>query len=84
MCVGFWAVEIAVPSPKFHFHPVGEFVLLSVNCTFSDTVPDVGDAEKAATGTADFAETVILVDVELEPFLLLAVKLTVYDPAFVN
>ena len=77
-------MEIAVPSPKFHFHAVGEFVLLSVNCTFSDTVPDVGEADKTATGTADFAETVIRVDVELEPFLLLAIKLTVYVPAFVN
>jgi hypothetical protein len=59
-------------------------VLLSVNCTFSDTAPDVGEADKAATGTADFAETVIRTDVELEPFLLLAIKLTVYVPTFVN
>jgi hypothetical protein len=49
MCEGFSTVEL-VPSPKFHFHEVGDSVLLSVNVTFSGEFPDVGDAEKAALG----------------------------------
>ena len=49
MCAGFLTVE-DVPSPKFHFHEVGDPVLLSVNCTFSGTFPEVGDADRAATG----------------------------------
>jgi hypothetical protein len=46
---GFLTVEV-FPSPKVHFHEVGVPVLLSVNCTFRGAFPEVGDAEKSATG----------------------------------
>jgi len=49
LCVGFLAVEL-VPSPKSHFHDVGAPVLVSVNTTFSGSLPDVGEAENSATG----------------------------------
>ena len=49
VCTGFLAVEY-VPSPKLHFHEVGDPVLLSVNVTFNGAFPEVGDAENAATG----------------------------------
>ena len=39
------AVEV-VPSPKLHFHAVGDPVLLSVNATFNGAFPEVGDAVK--------------------------------------
>ena len=52
VCAGFLAVEY-VPSPKLHFHEVGDPVLLSVNCTFNGAFPEVGDAEKAATGFSE-------------------------------
>jgi len=55
LCVGFCLVEI-IPSPKSHFHFVGDPVLLSVNLTFNGDFPEVGDAENAAIG---FAVTVI-------------------------
>ena len=38
------------PSPKFHIHPAGIPVLLSVNLTFNGAFPEVGDAENEATG----------------------------------
>lgn len=46
---GFWADEVPL-SPKFQDQEVGEFELLSLNFTVRGTFPDVGDAEKAATG----------------------------------
>lgn len=46
---GFCCVEV-FPSPKTQFHEVGDPVLLSVNVTFNCEFPEVGDAEKAATG----------------------------------
>jgi hypothetical protein len=46
-------VEV-VPSPKFQFQAVGEFVLVSVKATFKGAFPVVGDADKATTG---FGET---------------------------
>ena len=49
LCVGLFAVEVLL-SPKFQDQEVGEFLLLSVNCTCNVAFPDVGDAEKAATG----------------------------------
>jgi len=51
VCAGLLDVEV-FPSPKFHFHEVGEPVLSSVNCTFKGAFPEVGYAEKAATGFA--------------------------------
>lgn len=50
VCTGFLAVE-DVPSPKLHFHELGDPVLLLVNVTFNCAFPEVEDAEKAATGT---------------------------------
>jgi len=63
-----------VPSPKLHFHEVeipvflsvyGNGVLLSVNCTFSGASPEVGVAEKVATGdlkgTVVFSSVIIIV-----------------------
>ncbi|MPN36809.1 hypothetical protein SDC9_184320 [bioreactor metagenome] len=59
MCTGFLTVE-EFPSPKFQLHKVGVPVLLSVKVTFSGALPDVGDAEKAATGFVElFPVTVI-------------------------
>jgi hypothetical protein len=48
---GFWAVEV-VPSPNSHDHAVGVPVEVSVNCTSSGAVPDVGVAVKFATTPA--------------------------------
>ena len=50
LCEGFCSVEFAVLSPKFHCHAVGEFVLASVNCTFSGDTPIVGVPVKSTTG----------------------------------
>lgn len=52
-------VDEVIPSPKFQTHEVGDPVLLSVNSTFNGTFPDVGDAEKAATGFCAAAVTFI-------------------------
>ena len=49
LCVGFCKVE-EVPSPKLHFHLVGDPVLVSVNLTFNGNFPEVGETENAATG----------------------------------
>jgi len=37
-----------IPSPKLHFHEVGEPILLSVKATFSGASPEMEDAEKLA------------------------------------
>jgi len=58
VCAGLLVVEY-FPSPKFHFHEVGLLALLSVNCTFSETFPDLGDAKKAAIGAFRGAATFI-------------------------
>jgi len=39
-----------LPSPNFQAQEVGLLVLLSVNVTVNGAFPDVGNAEKAATG----------------------------------
>ena len=44
---GFFSVE-EFPSPKTHFHEVGDPVLLSVKLTLSGADPEVGAAKKAA------------------------------------
>ena len=46
---GLWIV-LVFPSPKFQLHEVGELVEVSVNCTVSGAVPDVGVTMKFATG----------------------------------
>jgi hypothetical protein len=51
LCVVFCLAEV-VPSPKFHFHEVGEPVLVSLKVTVNGAFPEVGFAEKFATGFA--------------------------------
>jgi hypothetical protein len=58
MCTGFFCVEFVL-SPKYHCHDVGDPMLLSVKLTLSGALPEVGDAEKAATGAFTPFETVI-------------------------
>ena len=41
------------PSPKFHFHDVGEPVELSVNVTVNGALPVVGVPAKLATGAPE-------------------------------
>jgi hypothetical protein len=48
VCAGFFWVDYVL-SPKLHFHDTGLLELLSVKCTFNGALPDVGNAEKAAT-----------------------------------
>ena len=58
ICTGFRSVEL-VPSPKYHFHEVGDSVLLSVKLTLSGSFPEVVYAEKAATGASKELTTFI-------------------------
>ena len=51
LCVGFCWVEV-VPSPKLHFHLIGEPVLVSLKATVSGAFPSAGFAENSATGFA--------------------------------
>jgi hypothetical protein len=64
---------------------VGEFAEVSLNCTFSGTVPVVGVPEKPATGAPAGAVTVMrpVFETVLEPPALPAVRLTVQVPAVV-
>jgi hypothetical protein len=57
VCAGLLDVEYVL-SPKFHFHEVGLLVLLSVNFTLSGAFPEVGVAEKAATGAFNSFTTI--------------------------
>ena len=50
VCVGFWSVEFAGPSPNDHDHDVGEPVEVSVNWTGSAAGPDVTFEVKSPTG----------------------------------
>ena len=58
VCTGFFSVEL-FPSPKTHFHDVGDPVLWSVKLTLKGTFPEAGDAEKSATGAVKTPETAI-------------------------
>jgi len=49
VCDGFASNPSVVPSPKSHAHMVGFPVDVSVNCTVSGAVPEVGVAVKSAT-----------------------------------
>ena len=49
VCTGFCSIE-EVPSPKLQLHETSDPVLLSVKVTFNGILPEVGVAEKAATG----------------------------------
>ena len=77
-CVGLFTVEL-VPSPKVHFHEVGEPVLLSVKATLNGTFPDVGDAENTVTGVSEADVTFIYWNLVLVllPAALVAVSATV-------
>jgi hypothetical protein len=82
MCIGFCCVEV-VPSPKSQFHEVGDPVLWSVKLTLSDAFPEVGDAEKSATGEFKPFETTIRYPIfvtELVPSEFVTPKLTLYCP----
>ena len=69
-----------VPSPKFHNHPVGLPVEVSVNVTVWPAVGELGEKVKAAVGEDDAALTVTLWLTAFEPAELLAVKVTVNVP----
>ena len=47
--VTFWSDEVS-PSPRDHYHSVGEFVDVSVKLTVSGSGPEVQFAVKDATG----------------------------------
>jgi hypothetical protein len=80
-CAGPLTVE-DVPSPKFQDQEVGDPVLTSVKLTVNGAFPDVGEAEKAATGVLTLlAKTVMALDSESVPFTLLTVSVTVRLPA---
>ena len=73
---GLLVVEL-VPSPKLHFHEVGLLVLLSVNCTFNELFPEVGDAVNAATGFTGVVTFIYAVFVTLLlPAEFVAVRVT--------
>ena len=50
MCTGFLVVEFDVPSPKLQSHELGDPPLVSEKATFNGAFPEVGVAEKLATG----------------------------------
>jgi hypothetical protein len=50
LCMGFLAVDGLLLSPKSQRYDAGEPVLLSMNSTVSGALPDIRDAENAATG----------------------------------
>jgi hypothetical protein len=81
VCTGFFSVEL-VPSPKVHLYEVGDPVLLSVNTTFSDATPEVGEPENAATGLCIVTVTYRDLVTVLLPAAFEAVKVTVYVPAW--
>jgi hypothetical protein len=58
VCTGFLSVEL-FPSPKVHFHELGNPVLWSVKLTVRGTFPEIGDAEKLVAGAAKTSETAI-------------------------
>jgi hypothetical protein len=81
--VGF-AVVLVVPSPKFHDRLVILPVEVSVKLTDTGAIPDVGVAEKLATGGA-VVTLVTVMNFNLVFFTLplgpVAVRLTSYVPA---
>ena len=82
MCVGLFSVEY-FPSPKFHFHEVGDPLFVSVNVTFSGAFPDNGQPQKSAVGACEVHVTVIYFDfvAVLIPAALVTLRVTVYFPA---
>jgi hypothetical protein len=69
------------PSPKFHCQEVGLPVDVSVNAT---DCPGAGKAGLNVKDAASAATTVTVRVVLLEPEALVAVRVTVLDPAVVN
>ena len=56
----FWVALVEVPSPKFHNHPVGPPVEVSVKVTVWPAVGEPGEKVKAAVGDDEAALTVTL------------------------
>jgi hypothetical protein len=77
--LGFRVVEVA-PSPKFQDHAVGVPVDVSVNAT---ACPAVGEAGLYVNEAASATPTVTVRVVLFEPDALVAVRVTVFDPAVV-
>jgi len=79
---GFCWVAVP-PSPKDQYQPVGALVDVSVNWTASGLTPEVTFAVNEDTGIA--ASTVIypVWETVLLPAELMAVRVTVYEPAVV-
>ena len=75
--LGFCAV-LVVPSLKLHDHEVGVPVEVSVNCT---ACPAAGEAGLYVNEAASAAPTVTVRLTLLEPEALVAVSVTVFDPA---
>jgi hypothetical protein len=76
---GCWATLVA-PSPKFHCQIDGVPIEVSVNCT---DWPAAGDAGLQVKEAARAARTVTVRLVLLEPEALVAVRVTVFEPAVV-
>jgi hypothetical protein len=74
-CVGLRCEDVAVPSPNVQNQLVGLFSEVSVNCTVCPIVGLDGVNVKLATGAE--VVTVTVLEVVLEPRLLVAVKETV-------
>jgi len=56
VCTGVFSVEV-FPSPKDHFHEVGDPVPLPEKSTARGAFPEVRDAEKLGTGGFKTFET---------------------------
>jgi hypothetical protein len=76
-CVGF-RLALVAPSPKLQLHDVGPPVVVSVNWTDWLTAGEPGLYVKDA---ASAAATVTVLVMLWEPELLVAVRVTVFDPA---
>ena len=65
-------------SPKSHNQEIGDPELISLNDTTNGAYPEVGEAEKPATGDFEAVVTVIVVDLgRLDPSLLLTISVAV-------
>jgi hypothetical protein len=79
---GFWSVEVP-PSPKDQYHPVGALVEVSVNWTARGLTPEVTFAVNDDTGIAASTVMYPVRETVLLPAELVAVRVTVYEPAVV-
>jgi hypothetical protein len=76
-----WLLLVEAPSPKFHNHPVGLPVEVSVKVTVWPVVGELGEKVKAAVGAVPAALTVTLWLTAFDPAELLAVSVIVNVPA---